>query len=196
MKITAIDFAKLLFNQRGATFVTIVAQTVPTLVGGKKCPLAGLTKTSRVNGTINWSYENAVNRQREREQTPLDVNDEVEQFEAKPRQWGVRLHIAGDRKTRLLPLVAHPWHKSTIDADELRLIPVESLYLEFRVGESLEYQYNLGDRIVPESEVNQYLPVRREGARQQVENPVILRDYKLVNIVEITMNGETYEIEG
>ena len=193
--ISTIDLAKMLYEQVGATFVTIIARTEVKLVGGKKCPLNGLTKTSRVNGTINWSYERAVQRQRDREQRPLDENEEVEQFESEPRKWGVRLHEENGSKKRMLPLVGHPWHKSTINADELRQMPPEALYLELRVGESLGHHYTLGERVVTDEEVQPYLPVRNEGARQQVENPVILRDYKLVNILSITMNGEEYVIQ-
>jgi hypothetical protein len=194
--ITRSTLRDMLFNQRGATFVTMTARTVPVLVGGKKCPLAGLTKVSVINGTINWSYQNAVNAQRLREGTPTDENDVVEHFVPHPRSWGVRLHeaLAERSKARLLPLVAKNWNSSEITAEELATLPVEELYLEFKAGKSIEYKYFLADKEVPADEAHQHIRPASPSSRQQVENEIILRDYKLCSIEQITMNGESYEL--
>ncbi|NOJ99736.1 hypothetical protein HMI51_43575, partial [Corallococcus coralloides] len=132
--------------------MTIVAETEPDLVGGKSCPLHGrVKKISRVNGQINWVYENAVNNQRGRENQPLDATGNIESFIAEARRWGSRLHV----DNRLLPFVAHkkaetpkkgeakpekaPSHK-TVTMDELKATPIDELYLEMRVLNSLGYE--------------------------------------------------------
>nr|WP_294529225.1 hypothetical protein [uncultured Rhodopila sp.] len=68
--------------KRGAIIATIETRTDPRL---KKANPFGpnVIKHSLVNCVINWRYEGAVNRQREREGTEAT-------FEASPRAWGER----------------------------------------------------------------------------------------------------------
>ena len=83
-----------LMGLRGAKFTTIVAETDPRMRKTGN-PYVGATKISRVNGVVNWIYQNAVNNQRCRENQPLDQG-EVEHFEPEPRKWGTRLrHDSG-----------------------------------------------------------------------------------------------------
>ncbi len=194
--LTQTQFRDMLFNLRGSKMVTITSETEPRLTGGKKCPLAGLVKRSRVNGVINFSYENAVNNQRGREETPVNDAGEVEHFTPEPRAWGVRLHaLMSGEKTRMCPLVWKPDTAPTSNAVEsVTAIPPAQLYLELKVQKSLDHVYKLGTRPVSDSEVEPYLPKRTEGARQEVEKPIILRDYKLASVVEITIDGENYLI--
>lgn len=176
--------------------MTIVARTNPTLVGGKSCPLAGLEKVATVNGVINWSYENSVNNQRLREGGPTDDSGEVEQFVSAPRAWGRRLHEAfPDRRgNRMLPFVAKQWNSETIESSELERLPLDELYLELKVQKSLACQYFLEGVEQSAETVQPYLRERRESSRQEVENPVILRDYKLSSLVSLTVDGNTYEL--
>ena len=59
-------------------------------------------------------------------------------------------------------------------------------YLEVRVLQSLGHEYRQGAELVNNSVVEPFL--------RQAENPVILRDYKLESITEITIGGETYHV--
>jgi len=65
---------------KGATFATIVTETDPRLrkTGNNLGPVR---KASRVNVTLGFQYDKAVNRQRTREDGTAD-------FEAAPRAWG------------------------------------------------------------------------------------------------------------
>ncbi len=193
MIITREDFRGILFNVRGASMVSIVAETEPKLTGGKKCTFAGVKKISMVNGAINWNYQNAVNKQREKEDQPLNDDGSIENFVPHPRKWGMRLHtISENGNKRLLPLVAHNFELSNEIVSERQLleIPVECLYLEYRPISS-EYKYYLNGKEVDKAEVNKYLPPSSPG-RQGVENQIILRDYKLNSIQQIVMKGEVY----
>lgn len=196
MKITHERLRNMLFNLRGATMVSIIAETEPKLTGGKKCPFAGVVKVSYVNGQINWNYQNAVNKQRMREDQPINEDGTIEDFVPLPRKWGSRLHTLNDRgEKRLLPLVAHNANLESeiVTEDQLVNIPVECLYLEYRPLKTVDYKYFLNGVEVDREEVNKYLPKPSPG-RQGVENQIILRDYKLGSIKEITMNGETYSM--
>lgn len=91
-------------------------------------------------------------------------------FEAEPRAWGIRLPSC--------PLVAHR----------------DRLYLELKVERVFftEYRTLAGDAVDAE-EVRPFLRQESEG-RQNLDKKVILRDYLLNNIREITWAGETYQI--
>ncbi|RDJ35712.1 MAG: hypothetical protein DWQ19_12915 [Crenarchaeota archaeon] len=174
--ISTVELKELLERQRGASFVTIIARTKPQFIGGKSSPMVGVEKVSRVNGVVNWSYQNAVNNQRTREGQPLDEQGEVEFFEPEPRSWGQRLH---DEVGRLLPTVEHKGRT----------------YLELKVQKSIEYSFYRDDQRIPNEEVLPHLRKNTEGRRQEVDNPVILRDYALDSIKAIRLDGELYVVQ-
>jgi hypothetical protein len=197
MNVTLPELRDRLFQLTGATMVTMVARTKPDMVGGKKCPLAGLEKVSRVNGVINWHYGNAVNRQRIRENQPTDENGNVEQFVPQARSWGVRLFEEmqrADRYQRLLPLVAKKWEGRIITLAELQSLPVDELYLEYKPEQTLEYHYYLGDREIPHDEAHQHIRQSKQPATQQTDKEIRLRDYKLTSIEQITLQGEHFVV--
>lgn len=163
---------------RRAQFVTFTSETTPRMrktVDGRGTPYNEfhdengnclVTKVSRVNGIINFRYKNSVNNQREREQGP-----DHEPFEPEPRKWGERLEG--------MPLVEHKGR----------------YYLEVKVERSLGTTYldENGDEIEREA-LEPYLYRSRQPSTQQTETPIILRDYRVENITEITVNGSTLEI--
>jgi hypothetical protein len=161
MGFTLEEFKSALLERKGTTFVTIVAETDPKL-RKRGNPYAGrVTKRSRVNGAIGWIYGNGVNRQRIREGLDPD-------FEAFPRKWGERI--------KGTPFVEHKGNT----------------YLELKVERVLGTEYLLDGEPIDRSLIEEWLPKRKpEGERQQVENPVILRDYNLANIKAIAFDGIT-----
>lgn len=197
MKTVSIqELTNLLDARRGACFVTIVARVDAKLVKkhretGEPNPYAGATKVSRVNGCINWSYANSVNNQRLREGQPTNEADQVEFFTPEKRAWGQRrfYNAAGEAvydrsaSVRLSPFVDHK----------------QAVYLEMKVEKSVEHRYELDGEVLTDEQVAPYLPKRKESSRQQVEKPVILRDYTLdkageTSIMALTMGGETYHV--
>lgn len=172
--MTRDNLVQIMQNRRGAFFATIVAETEPA-VRKTNNPYVGVKKISRVNGLLNWIYENSVNRVRIKENQPLDNNGDVEHFVSKPRKWGQRIKREDGSIT---PLVEHKGKN----------------YLELKVERSLGYEYRHNGQIVDPTAIEPFLPKREEGARQEVDNPVILRDYSIENIVQITIDGIVYEI--
>jgi hypothetical protein len=198
MKSTIGNVAQILANHRGACPVTILAETTPDLVGGKKSPILSsgpITKVTVINGMANFAYEKAVNRVREKEGQPLTENGAVEIFRSEPRVWGCRLILGNS----LLPFVHHvkgmKQPVSVRDIKDVKNLPhADELYLELQCREPSMVKYLQAGKEIPLEEIQQYLREKNEGGRQQVDSPVVLRDYKLVNIRHLTFNGQLYEL--
>ena len=187
--ITVKQLTEKLDATRGARFVTIVSRTEPAMVKkhretGEPNPYYGATKISRVNGCINWCYENSVNNQRQRE-------GNAEHFHPEARRWGQRRFYNAEGQpvydrtasVRLSPFVDHKgW-----------------VYLELKVQNCIEHRYEATDgTVLTDEQVAPYLPLKGES-RQGVDKEVILRDYTMdkdgkCNIMSITMDGETYHV--
>lgn len=170
-RVTTEELRSLLLSARGASPVTIVAETIPAMRKTGN-PLVGRTvKVSRVNGMIGFLYANAVNNQRMREQ-----GEDAPLFESYPRKWGARIEGT--------PLVRHVGKSG-----------VEEFYLELKVERSLGHEYRVDGCPVSDETVECWLPKRTEGARQEVERAVVLRDYNLRSIRSIRIGGEEYIVE-
>jgi len=77
-------FVERLAERKGASLVSLVAATEPSMRKRGNPYHGHITKYANVLGMINWRYEASVNRQRTREGQPAD-------FEAVPRAWGLRV---------------------------------------------------------------------------------------------------------
>lgn len=173
--IDAIELHNLLTG-KGAQMVTFTAVTCPKVKGGKKSPFYGVRKRAKVNGVVNWIYANAVNRQRTKENQPLNDNGEVENFVPDPRAWGERVH-----QTAFVRHVKDGTPK---------------VYIEFKFQRSVQREYFMDGKLIPNEEVEPYLyHNEKEGARQEIENVVILRDYQLSNLEQIQIGGQIYDVK-
>jgi hypothetical protein len=156
-------------SRRGAIIATIEALTDARLKRGNT--LGQVLKRAVVNVMLNWAYERAVNRQREREAGAS--NDEacastIETFRAHPRKWG--------RRVPRTPFVRHR----------------EKLYVECKIQRVVSTAYELLDgTAVPEASVLPFLPAR-SASRQGVDREIVLRDYGIDSIVALTVDGERY----
>lgn len=148
--------------------VSLESETVPPLRKG--APWADLRKRSFTNGVINFIYSNSVNNQRIREGQPLDREGNIEIFYAIERTWGRRL--------RGTPLVAYR----------------DKLYLEVKIQKVLHNIFLVSNSQIATELVNPWLRRKTESGRQQVDKPVILRDFALESLRSITVNGKNYAI--
>ena len=184
-QITAAELVNILDAKRGAFFVTITARTeekkllkrtVKAMADSelKARLMSGpLMKTSRVNGLLNWSYENAVNNQRCREAVD---GEPAPHFDSHARAWGVR--VIRENGT-LTPFVSHNG----------------ALYVELKIQKSLDHEYDVAGEPINTVVIHGLLePAKSDSGRQEVERPVILRDYTLTNITAITIDGVEYTI--
>jgi len=176
-----MDAVTLFMNQNSATIATLETETIPDMVKKDRItkepnPWSGrVTKQSRVNGIVGaWNYTNSVNNQRVRESNAETVAEveAVPEFTAEPRSWGERLPNTG--------LVKHG----------------ENYYVEIKVQRAIETTYMVDGRPATSeelSDIKRYLPQKTEGTRQEVEKPVILRDYKVDSIKSVRINGQNVE---
>lgn len=157
-KITRSDFAKLVNETNGATFVTFISKTKPIRRKGSDL-FDRVEKISRVNGQLNFDYEEAVNNKREKEGSTRD-------FQSSSRKWGTKLP-----------------NKSIVENNG-------KMYLHVRILKSLEEPtYLLDGKQVDKTIVESELPKKTSSATKQgVSQEVVVRDFDLKNIVEVSFN--------
>ena len=123
----------------------------------------------------SWSYRQAVNNRRLKEWQNALLQDEntprPEDFVPAARAWGQRVPNT--------PFVEHKGQN----------------YVELSVHKCLRQVY-LDDQGNPVSKelLEPYLQKSKDGGRQDLDNPVILRDVKIDNIVSVTYGGDTVEV--
>jgi hypothetical protein len=173
--MTKQELAGFLVDRKGAEFATICTMTEPKCL--KKNRNTGLpnefgtvTKVSRINGIIGFRYEQSVNNQRDREGLEAD-------FEASERRWGEHVLRSDGGQSALIS------HKG-------------KMYLEMKVENTLETVYLDGNGVTrTHKELSGILPKRQTNSgRQEIEKPVILRDFALSSIREIRIGGETLKV--
>jgi hypothetical protein len=162
--ITQSALIGLLNGIKGATFATLNTRTDAKLKKTGNPFAMPVTKESRVNVTLGFQYEAAVNRQRTREGTEAD-------FEARPRQWGER--VPG---TFLVTHKGRTYLETKVE----------------RSVETPVYRDANGVELDPEA-VKPFLP-SRGGNRQGVEREIVVRDFALDSILAIRMKKEDYII--
>jgi len=153
--------------------VTIVSRTEPAMRKTDNPFVGKLFKVSTVSGEINWQYGHEVNRQRQREGGFEIVDGQpvvatVEDFKAHNRKWGQRIENS--------PFVEHKGQH----------------YLELKVSESNGHEYRDENNELVTGETLEhaktFFPKRSESSRQQVENKIVLRDYRLDRVTAITLH--------
>lgn len=169
--ITQHELETMLMQTARCQFVQLATVTDPDM-RKRGNPHFTARKVSIVNGVINWRYARAVKQQLLREGKRADADV----FRAFPRKWGQRV--------KHTPLVSH------IAGDEGTC----RLYLETKIERRVNHYFcrETGKRI-DESELAPWL--RDPGpSRQGTDREIILRDFALANIAELTMGGIRYAI--
>lgn len=164
-QVTPTQIEEILCDTRGAKAVTITAKTEVRLKKAARDIFGQVFKLSRVNGMINWNYEGAVNRQREREGVEGD-------FVSHPRAWGVRM-----------PRTPFVQHNDTL-----------YLELKVQKSVDEPSYVNAAGETVNINLIREHLPASSSSSRQGVEKEIILRDYKMESITSITMDKTSYII--
>jgi hypothetical protein len=160
------ELRELLSARRGAQIVTLTAVTDARLRKTGNPLAMPVLKVSRVNGIVNWNYQLAVVNQQLRE------GSAAPEFQPEPRAWGTRIPDS--------PFVEHKGN----------------LYLELKVERSLGHNYrDSNGGLLDAAVVQPFLPAKRSNAEHQgVEREVVLRDYALSSIDQITVGGVSYQV--
>ena len=165
--ISEAELMELLNGRKGAAIVSIVTRTSPEMRKTANPYFGRVTKVSKVLVMVGWSYENAVNAQRLREAKDGDV---VDYFESQPRKWGSRI--------KGTPFVEHKG----------------AYYLEAKVQRSLGCQYEMDGKVIDPEILKPFMKERSSAANQGVEREVIVRDYRLSSIEQVTIADVTYVV--
>jgi len=173
VKINRGMLAEKVRGLNGSDIYTLYTRTKPKLlkkdrVTKEPCLFDEVVKVSVVNGFVGVDYESCVNRQRDREDKPVD-------FEAKERAWGT--HAGGS-------LLTHTPKGETIERKYIAFKPQNHL--------STHYEDIKGNEIPKEQLVN-FLPVP-SPSRQKVEKEVVWRTYKVDSIVSLAANNLIWQI--
>ena len=160
--------------------VGLVARTIPEMLCKRNPFYEGngvfdLVRIRQVTGFIGYGFESVVNRQRAREDRPTD-------FVSEARSWGQRPRgrCEPGRGFRS-PLVRHRgnWYLSL---KRQRIVRTEHRRI---TTNALVHERELQSFLRPDDG-------RFEKKRQQLERPVIVRDYGLANIAHLTLDGTLY----
>lgn len=170
--LTMPELAAKLRERRGAFMVTLTTNTDARSLKkdrgtGEPNPYGKIRKESQVNGIVNFNYENAVNRQRERE-----GGVDAPAFAAAARRNGERIK-------------GTPFVMSSRGNVLLRL----------KVERATVTPRYLAADGTPIPKIPGLLPApRKDSGRQEVKKEIIERDYALDSVVGITVNGTTYDV--
>lgn len=169
MKTITVDELKELLKKTSKTqFISLTTITTPSM-RKRGNPFPAARKLSLCVGTINWRYSRSVNRQRVRE-------DKTPDFQALHRQWG--------RKLKRNPLVSLRKKKQGM-----------SYYLDLKLERRTELFFDSETKQkITKDQLLPWLVKPKPQWRQGLFKEVILRDFSLSNIAEISVNGEQYRI--
>jgi hypothetical protein len=152
---------------KGGTFAGITTQTQPKMRKTNNPYVKdGVVKITEATVIIGFYYKNSVNNR-------LEAQGFEPNFEPEPRKWGKR--IKGS------PLVEHKGNYYL----ECLILPdkTNSVYYNAKTGEEIPYE-----------NIEQFLYKSSKPKTQnmlQDGTEVVLRDYKIENIREIRVGGET-----
>lgn len=168
LKLTNTQLLNRLMECSESTFVSLKAVTEPAMRKTGN-PYAGKVKKVIIaSGSLNFRYTRVVNRQRRRESLPED-------FKAKQRQWGEKLPHC--------PLVRYVGEDGK-----------ERFYLDIKLQGRVEQYRHIDTGQMIARDVLQPWLRDQTTHRQGVRYPIIQRDFRITNIVELRILGEVWQV--
>lgn len=158
----AVQVFTMMANLKGATFVSIVAETVPKMLKTGNPYLNTAVKVATVNGMVNFDYAGAVERARSKEGKEPEFQQGT--------SWHEPVLIDGHYT---------PFCKHKRNGDIYLRIKRQS-------GSSTIIDWNTGRNI--EAEVSPFLQVSKRS-NQGLDKPVEFLTYGLKNIKAVSVNG-------
>lgn len=168
LRLTNTQLLNRLHELSDSTFVSLKAVVKPDMRKTGNPYHGKVLKVVIATGCLNFRYSRVVNRQKKRESLP-------ENFKAKERQWGEKLphcplvkHVGGDGQTRY--------------------------YLDIKVqGRVEQYRDIETGQMIARDRIAPWLR-NQTTHRQGVRYPIIQRDFRITNIVELRILGEVWEV--
>ena len=164
------ELERLLLATSRCQFVSLSTVTDPDMRKTGNRFFGVVRKVTIARGVICFTYSRVVNSQRKREGRIAD-------FKAFRRRWGHRI--------RGTPLVSH-----VPEGDQ------QQLYLELKIEtRSAHYFSRKTGKRIDAAKLAPFLKKPQHATRQGIDKEVILRDYTLSNIAELTLGGVRYVMD-
>jgi len=161
----------MLSETKGATIITIVAKTEPKMKKTGNPYYDKVRKISRVNGIVNFHYDEGVKRRLEKE------GKNISDF----RQ-------------------GESWHEPVIMNDKLtpfcRHKKNGNMYLRFMELKRIGTQYqDIAGNVIDENKIKPFLYERTSYENQGLDTPLKFLVYGLDSIMYIMIDGNTYLVK-
>lgn len=178
----------ILWHCRRAQPIGMIARTIPAMRRkGNPFHLGDgvfdVVRIRQLTGFVCFDYARTVNSQRRREHRDDD-------FESQGRRWGHRVHAGGlgphDERGEFIPRRRTPLvrHGSRWYLDVKRQTVIKT-----------EHRTISGNELIRHDELRPFLKSDGLDAarrRQEIDRPVIVRDYMLQNIAQLTLDRTLY----
>lgn len=158
---------ELMQNVNGATFIGLNTVTPVKLRGGKKNPLQGRVTKVTTGSNVMVFQNKTTNGYENMVNRRLAQEGKANDFTVGPRAWGERVDNT--------PFVVHN----------------EQLYLEVIFLKCGKVEYHV-DGVLHEGPIEGLDTDHEEAEQGGLENKVIIRTYKVANIVSIAINNEVH----
>jgi len=209
--ISVRELIDRLWQVRGTTFIQLSATTEPKMNKRGNILFGNVVKDSITNCIVGFNYENMVNNARTRELSakvkqacfdagvPIEVLKQFEtevkgivdkstkEFSASERKWGKHSVSKITGETSKI-LVEH----TTKDNEHRNYVQVAVLNSKTPV-----YRYkDTGEVLTDEHReyIKQYMPKKKEGEKQELKKPIIVRDYRVDSVRRVTLNKSKYSL--
>jgi len=169
-EMSAQEFVNMLIERHGATALTLHSTTDQRsklkVAWYKQEGATEVFKQSRTNGMINYRYEDAVNRQREREGKEAS-------FQAEPRTWGIRVPFT--------PFVTHNGFLYVT--------------MKVQSAKTPKYVDGPGeDANEIDKPAAEFWRASGNSSRQEVDNQIIHREFRVDHLTAVTVRSQTFKI--
>lgn len=198
------QFEDLLLQRNRTEPVCIITTTDPDMRKGRKDKETGkypnrfvdadgeslVTKLARRTVFIGADYESCVNRQRERESTPLMPDGSIEYFEAE-QLWGGK----GQRVNKFVVEHVESLKRYICVKPNAKPDIINGQF--YPVVDEVEYRWKATDVPLTESEVAElktWFPEKKPSTRQETDKPVFWQVITLTNVLQIRIGGEDYSL--
>jgi len=209
--INQADLRERLLRVNGTTFIQL-SSTTELKMNKRGNPLhKQVVKDSITNCIVGFSYTNMVNNARGRELTAevreacleAGVSEEIlaqfegevkemtensaATFKAKSRQWGT--HVRDPYSGKLSRILVEHTNKDNQHNYYLQVAILGTKPAVYRYKDTGD-ELTAADLAIAKS----FIPKKKEGERQGLKKPIIVRDYLLGNITRIHLNTAQYKM--
>ena len=166
--ITTTELVEMLKDYKGATFVNVVTATEPKMRKTNNPYFGSVRKLTTQTVMLGADYEKAVNKRLEKEGKDADFTKEATYCTPIGSSNAIKQHPNGQIY----------------------------LYCSFLTNNKPKSRYVFEGREIEKSLLEPFLSAKSVSVKQGLteENEVIVRNFKIENVVEITLSGTTYTI--